>query len=685
MKKLLSFVRHSYPDIYKGLLFLLAILIIVYLFPKQGNFRYEFKNLKGKPWYHEDLIAPFDFAIHKSDKEMKMEHSEIIINSKPFFKYELKIAENKKQEYINELGKLELNNALYIKLKGIGIAILDTVYKKGIIQQADVLEDKYTSNSVFVLTENIAEEKDMSSFFTIQSAYQYVEEQLKLKTKSVDEAFILKLIQNNLAQNVLYDEATTQKILKQAIDDISPTRNIILKDQIVVSKGEIIDDNKFIILESLRKEYEGQNSGNKNFLFILAGQALIITISFLVLVFFLAFFRRDIFADNSKIVFILLLIVLQVLMAKLAINIQTTSIYLLPFCILPIIVRAFYDTRVALFVHLVTVLILSFLAPERFEFAFIQLIAGMVAIFSIVNMSNRSQIFISSTLIFFTYCFCFIGISFIQDGGNESISLLDFGWFGISAMLTLFSYPLIFVFENIFGFTSDVSLLELSNTNRKLLRELASKAPGTFQHSLQVANLAEEAIRTIGGNALLVRTGALYHDIGKIEMPLYFIENQPQGINPHEDITFEESATIIINHVIRGIEIAKKNNLPEQIIDFIRTHHGTTVTAYFYRSFQNEFPDEKIEEAKFHYPGPIPFSKETAVLMMADSVEAASRSLHKYDVETIDNLVDSIVDNQIKQNQFVNAEITFKDISQLKKFFKKKLLNIYHVRVEYPR
>jgi putative nucleotidyltransferase with HDIG domain len=336
-------------------------------------------------------------------------------------------------------------------------------------------------------------------------------------------------------------------------------------------------------------------------------------------------------------------------------------------------------------VHLVTVLILSFLAPERFEFAFIQLIAGMVAIFSIVNMSNRSQIFISSTLIFFTYCFCFIGISFIQDGGNESISLLDFGWFGISAMLTLFSYPLIFVFENIFGFTSDVSLLELSNTNRKLLRELASKAPGTFQHSLQVANLAEEAIRTIGGNALLVRTGALYHDIGKIEMPLYFIENQPQGINPHEDITFEESATIIINHVIRGIEIAKKNNLPEQIIDFIRTHHGTTVTAYFYRSFQNEFPDEKIEEAKFHYPGPIPFSKETAVLMMADSVEAASRSLHKYDVETIDNLVDSIVDNQIKQNQFVNAEITFKDISQLKKFFKKKLLNIYHVRVEYPR
>jgi putative nucleotidyltransferase with HDIG domain len=309
----------------------------------------------------------------------------------------------------------------------------------------------------------------------------------------------------------------------------------------------------------------------------------------------------------------------------------------------------------------------------------------MVAIFSIVNMRNRSQIFISAILIFITYSVSYIGIIIIQEGNNDVITWFDFAWFGVSALLTLFSYPLIFVFEKIFGFTSDVSLLELSDTNGKLLRELASRAPGTFQHSLQVANLAEEAIYKIGGNSLLVRTGALYHDIGKMEMPMYFIENQAGGINPHDDLSFDESAAIIISHVIKGIEIAKKNNLPEQIIDFIRTHHGTTMTAYFYRSFLKAFPEEAVDESKFHYPGPIPYSKETAVLMMADSVEAASRSLKKYDVETIDALVDKIINSQISQNQFANADITFKDINVLKKIFKKKLMNIYHVRVEYPR
>ena len=404
-----------------------------------------------------------------------------------------------------------------------------------------------------------------------------------------------------------------------------------------------------------------------------------------VLVFFLMFFRKDIFNDNAKITFILFVIILQVLMSKSAINSQLFSIYLLPFCILPIIIRAFYDTRVALFVHLITVLIISFMAPNRFEFAFIELLAGMVAIFSIVNMRNRSQIFISAMVIFITYSISYVSITIIQEGGGEVITWLDIAWFAISAILTLFSYPLIFIFEKIFGFTSDVSLLELSDTNGKLLRKLASIAPGTFQHSLQVANIAEEAIYEIGGNALLVRTGALYHDIGKMEIPMYFIENQANGMNPHEDMSFDESAAIIISHVIKGVEIAKAHNLPEQIIDFIRTHHGTSLTAYFYRSYQKAFPEEIINETKFHYHGPIPFSKETAVLMMADSVEAASRSLKKYDVESIDNLVESIINTQIEQNQFVNADITFKDINTLKKIFKKKIMSIYHVRVEYPR
>ncbi|MCX6295441.1 MAG: HDIG domain-containing protein [Bacteroidetes bacterium] len=435
----------------------------------------------------------------------------------------------------------------------------------------------------------------------------------------------------------------------------------------------------------MKSEYEGESDGASDYFYILLGQILIVSLSLSILIAFLGFFRKEIFLDNAKITFILILIILQVLMARFSDASQSFNIYLLPFCILPIITRAFYDTRIALFVHLITVLIASFLAPDRFEFTFIQLLGGMVAIFSIVNMRNRSQIFISSGVIFLTYSVAFIGITIIQEGGSDAITWQGFAWFGISALLTLFSYPLIFVFEKLFGFISDVSLLELSDTNGKLLRELASRAPGTFQHSLQVANLAEEAIYNIGGNALLVRTGALYHDIGKMEMPMYFIENQANGMNPHDEMSFDESASIIISHVIKGIEIAKQNKLPEQIIDFIRTHHGTSITGYFYRSFQNAFPDEKIDESKFHYPGPIPFSKETAVLMMADSVEAASRSLKKYDVETIDELVEKIINTQIEQNQYANADITFKDINTLKKIFKKKLMNIYHVRVEYPR
>jgi putative nucleotidyltransferase with HDIG domain len=689
VKKVISFIRHSHPEIYKGILFFIAIAMIVYVFPKQGKFKYEFENLKGKPWYHEDLIAPFDFAIKKAPEEIIAEKSDVIKNSKPYFKFDNNIVKTKKAELLKEFENKwqdkKNNKVLKERTLALGNKILDSIYNKGIIEPVDFINDKPTDYSIDVLYNNVAEEHELNNFYTVTSAYSYMQEQLNSNEKNTDTQFILPLLENCIAHNIFYDKATSVKVLKQAIDDISPSHDIILKDQSIISKGEIIDEQKFQILESLQSEYQGQSGNTGNYLLILLGQILIVTLCMAVLIVFLAFFRKEIFVDNAKIIFILILITLQVLMASFTIDSQVFSIYVLPFCILPVITRAFYDTRVALFVHLVTVLIISFMAPNRFEFAFIQLLGGMVTIFSIVNMRNRSQIFISSAIIFLTYSVAYIGITIIQEGGSDLIKKVDFAWFGVSAMLTLFSYPLIFVFEKLFGFTSDVSLLELSDTNGKLLRELALRAPGTFQHSLQVANLAEEAIYTIGGNALLVRTGALYHDIGKMEMPIFFIENQANGINPHEDMNFDESASIIISHVIKGIEIAKKNNLPEQIIDFIRTHHGTTKTNYFYRSFQKAFPDEQIDETKFHYPGPIPFSKETAVLMMADSVEAASRSLKKYDVENIDTLVENIINTQIEQNQFANADITFKDINTLKKIFKKKLTNVYHVRVEYPR
>lgn len=688
MKRFISFIRHSYPEIYKGILLLLAIVVIVYIFPKQGKFKYEFHNLKGKPWYHDDLIAPFDFAILKSNEELANEKAEIIKNAKPYFKYDNNVVSSKKNQFQQDFeAKWDNKKSKNLKEKTLklGTTIIDSIYRKGIIETSGIIENKSGDYSIFILSNNLAEDHDLNYFYTVQTAYDYIQLTLSEHQFQADTKFLLPLLENSLAHNVFYDKITTDKVLKQSIDDISPSRDIILKDQSIVSKGEIIDSHKFQILQSLKAEYEGQSAGTTNYLYIFLGQIVIVSCCLAVLMCFLAFFRNDIFLDNSKITFILILVILQVLMTRLALNNQNFSIYILPFCILPVIIRAFYDTRIALFVHLITVLIISVMAPNRFEFAFIQSLGGMVAVFSIVNMRNRSQIFISAALIFITYSVSYIGITIIQEGGKDIITSLDFAWFGISAMLTLFSYPLIFVFEKLFGFISDVSLLELSDTNRKLLRELASRAPGTFQHSLQVANIAEEAMYVIGGNALLVRTGALYHDIGKMEMPMYFIENQVSGMNPHDEMNFDESAALIISHVIKGVEIAKKNNLPEQIIDFIRTHHGTTIAAYFYQSYKRAFPHEPIDESRFHYPGPVPFSKETAVLMMADSVEAASRSLKTYDVESIDNLVERIINSQIDQNQFVNADITFRDINTLKKIFKKKLMNIYHVRVEYPR
>jgi len=350
----------------------------------------------------------------------------------------------------------------------------------------------------------------------------------------------------------------------------------------------------------------------------------------------------------------------------------------------PILISAFFDTRIALYVHLITIIILGFLVPNSFEFIFLQFSAGVIAILNVTNLQRRGQFFIASVWIFVTYSILYFGFTLISEGTVTEIDPVMFAMFGGSAVLTLFSYPLIYIFEKIFGFITDVTLVELSNTNSKLLRELNLKAPGTFQHSLQVANLAEDAIFAIGGNALLVRTGALYHDIGKMDMPMYFVENQASGVNPHDDLTNEESAKIIIGHVIKGIEKAKKHKLPEQIIDFIRTHHGSRRVEYFYTMQMNDNPDEDIDETEFTYPGPIPFSRETAVVMMADAVEAASRSLGAPDAERISALVDKIIDRQMETGQFVNADITMRDITKIRKLLKKKLMTIYHVRIEYP-
>ena len=363
--------------------------------------------------------------------------------------------------------------------------------------------------------------------------------------------------------------------------------------------------------------------------------------------------------------------------------INNKLIFLMPFCLLPIIMKAFFDTRLALFTHLIAIIIIGFIVPNSFEFIYLQLMAGIVSILSVLQMYRRAQLFLSAAKIIGIYFIAYFAMALTQEGSIDNINWMNFVLFAGNGALTLFAYPLIFACEKIFLLVSDISLLELSDTNSPLLRELAQKAPGTFQHSIQVANLAEEGILEIGGNALLIRAGALYHDIGKIKNSQFFIENQISGINPHDDLSFEESADVIIKHVKNGINLAKEKNLPDELIDFIRTHHGTTMVGYFYKQYVSSFPDELEAAEKFTYPGPKPFSKETAVLMMADSVEAAARSLKSPTLEDIDILVEKIINNQIDNNQFVNADITMKSITQIKKLFKKKLQSIHHVRVEY--
>jgi putative nucleotidyltransferase with HDIG domain len=394
-------------------------------------------------------------------------------------------------------------------------------------------------------------------------------------------------------------------------------------------------------------------------------------------------YRKEIFKDNNKMTFILFNVVLMIFVTSLVVKYDAKLVYITPLCILPLVLKAFFDARLGLFVHVLTILLLGFTVPSSFEFLFLQTIAGMVTILTVSELYKRANLFISVGQITFVYILGYFAFFIIQEGNVELIQWDYFMYFILCGLLTLFSFPLIYIYEKMFGLVSDVSLLELSDTNSKLLKELSNKAPGTFHHSLNVANLAEAAANEIGANAMLTRVGALYHDIGKMVQPTYFTENQISSVNSHDDLDPKESAEIIIDHVINGIEIAKKNNIPDRIIDFIRTHHGTSLVYYFYNKESEKIGE--VNKADFSYPGPTPFSRETAILMMADSVEAASKSLKEPTSSKLDSFVENIVDNQLKQGQFLNANITLKEIQKIKKVLKKKLNNMYHLRVEYPQ
>lgn len=674
----------NYYQVNKILLFLITLVILLALFPREGKFKYEFQ--RGRPWQHDDLIAPFDFAILKPKADLQKERRIALAEAYLFFRVDTDKGEFAKSEFLARLDREGQNRFTPLEKELVintAFTLLDSIYSRGIIEMIPPLEKETPDFKIGVIKDNMARIIPVNSLFTISKANDFLLTNLAI-AQGIDGKFILPILQSGIMHNVLFDEYLTRTQREQSLASISTTRGMVQKGERIIAKGELVNESKFQQLESLRLEFESNSGTGYNFKMILLGRVILISMALLVFGLFMFTFRHDIYSENRNIVLMLLLVTIMVSFTTLVMNMHVSYIMAVPICLVPIIVRTFYDTRLALFVHIITIIILGFLVPNSFEFLFMQLITGIIAIISIVHLHHRSQFFFTSLMILVSYSAIYVGMTLMQEGSFEQLNRANFLMFGISALLTLFSYPLIYLFERIFGMVTDVSLIELSDTNSKLLRELAIKSPGTFQHSLIVSNIAEEAARAIGANSLLARTGALYHDIGKMDMPMYYIENQSGGINPHDDLSYEESARIITGHVIRGIEKARLHKLPEAIIDFIRTHHGTRYTQYFFNKYKEENGGIVSDESPFRYRGPIPHSKETTVLMMADSIEAASRSLKAPTESEVSDLVERLIDNQMEQNQFRNSLLTLRDISTIKKIIKKKLLSIYHIRVEYP-
>ena len=680
MKNLFSLFAKNQSLIYKVFLFIFSTLLVIYFLPKGGQFKYNFQ--KGKPWQYENLYAPFSFTIKKDEDTLKKEREEIRVNAIPYFEYNSDVQKDVSENFQNNL-RIKYIDSLYKTsertVERLGEGFLADLYKNGVTDEIYSYDD---DKLIYLKKGNEIEERSYSQIFKKDNLNKKVRELVE-KNKAEDVQALLYTILNEVFQsNVKLDSKLTETAINAEIKALNPNRGIIEKGGRIIAKGEVVEGDKFQILNSLKAEFDSQIWSKNNYLWLLVGYSMLVSLVFLMLFLFLKNYRPYIYNNNTKVTFIFFNIFLMVFLTTLVVKVHADYVYIVPICILPLILKAFFDARVGLFVHVLTVLLLGFIVPNSFEYMFLQFIAGIVTILTVSELYKRANLFISVGQITMIYILGYFAFFVIQEGNIQTMEWQNFQYFILCGLATLFAHPLIYFYEKIFGLVSDVSLLELSDTNSKLLKELSNKAPGTFHHSLNVANLAEASANEIGANSMLVRVGALYHDVGKMLNPTMFTENQANSINSHNELDPKESAKIIIDHVIKGIEIARKHNLPDRVIDFIRTHHGTSLVYYFYRK-ERELQGEANKE-DFIYPGPIPFSKETAILMMADSVEAASKSLKEPSSSIIDEFVEKIINNQMAQGQFLNADITFKEIEMIKKVLKKKLNNIYHLRVEYP-
>lgn len=674
-----------WDEIYKNGLFIISIVVIILLLPSTSLDPFQFEI--GKPWQNDLLTAPYDFPIYKTSNELDIERKRIE-TSASYFEYDSTVYYSEIENLTNLENKLRNEYTItrddsislrYTKMK------LKEIYRRGIISVNDLkIATAYKDSSIMLKQNKITAPSSVTLLYTPLSAMNEIRKDFP---SNLNANWLTNWkIESYITPNVFYDATTTNLIKTERINNISISEGMIQIGERIIDRGDIVTEEKAKILNSLTKEKEikqGQTFNERSKLLI--GRSLIILCLMILFYVYLRLFRKQ-FYNSKRIVTLLLMMIVGFCVATSLIITHTSAslVYVIPFALLPIIISTFFDTRTALYANYITIFISSLVVPSPFEFVLLQATAGMVTISSLRDLSQRSQLIRTAIIIFFTYCLFFLGYGLTSDSSIFEVNWITFVFFLINGILLLFAYPFIYIIEQIFGFISNVRLIELSDINTPLMRKLSETAPGTFQHCTQVSNLAVEIANKIGANPLLARVGALYHDVGKINSPAFFIENQAKGINPHDKLNSEESSMIITNHVKDGVKIGKEYGLPKSIIEFIETHHGRSVTRYFYNKYVNDHPDEEVDINKFTYMGPNPYTKEQAIVMICDAVEAASRSLPEYNDESINKLVDKIVDTQVIEHYLDRAPITLKELGEAKNILKEKLKNIYHTRIAYP-
>ena len=679
MKQLLRLFYNNQSNIYKALLFAFSTLFIVYLIPINNQFNYDFT--KGDTWGYESLYAPFDFAIIKRQSEIEAEKLRLRKEAIVYFDADNSVAEKVQAAYAQNFKNyfpFRESSSRYKRYFNYGADLLTLFYDRGVLPVNYSHQGEQTAAIIKGRSET---DLPFSSLVNLNQLTSYLNLTLEKEFKEYDKAFY-QLFFDILEPNLTYNSTFSEQSLLEVYAKISATRDLVRKGDQIILSNELIDDAKWDKLNSLKQQFSSENLTANNLVWILFGYAIIIMLLILILFLFIFQYRPQVYENNTAVTFILFNLLFMAGISISLVKFDATYLYALPICIFPLITKAFFDPRLGLFVHVLSVLLIGFIAPNSFEYVVLQTLAGIVTILSAAELYKRANLFISVFQITLVYVLGYFSFYIIRNGSLTDINYTFFGLFFINGLLTLFVQPLIYFYEKVFNLVSDVSLLELSDTNSGVFKELSNKAPGTFHHSLQVANLAEAAASAIDANVLLTRVGALYHDIGKVNKPTFFSENQRGSVSPHDDLSPKESAKIIIDHVIDGIELAKKNNLPDRVIDFIRTHHGTSKVYYFYKK-QQELSKE-VDVKDFTYQGPKPFSKETAIVMMADGVEAASKSLKEPSYDSLASFINKIIDQQMEDKQFINANITLAEIETVKKVLLNKLVNVYHLRIEYP-